>query len=92
MLDARRLDRYSVEPQLSMSAELPVNAGGASVAPVSCEDSLRLGQEVVDRLHEAARLLQVRVDFSRRLVGENRLLIASLSSPCRFLGTHDDRG
>jgi hypothetical protein len=61
-------------------AALRIESDARIVSPASCEDSLRLGQEVVDRLHESARLVQARVDSTRQLVHQNRLLIESLTT------------
>jgi hypothetical protein len=64
---------------MRMSTEPRIDTCMPRVSRVSCENSLRLGQEIVDRLHESTRLLQARVDSSRQLVNENRLLLQSLT-------------
>jgi hypothetical protein len=57
----------------------PIITADVIGSPHSVDDSLRLSQEVIDRLHESARLVQSRVDRSRQLALESRVLIQSLA-------------
>jgi hypothetical protein len=57
----------------------PIVTADVIVSPRSVDDSLRLTQQVIDRLHESARLVQSRVDRSRQLASESRALIQSLA-------------